>query len=79
MTAKKELSSIAQQRRIALKIPPYKMYKDHGNHWCLLVAVTKKEAEAWKNKLDQAWSVHIEEFERKQVPGGHAWAVYIHG
>jgi hypothetical protein len=72
--------SIGEQRRVKLKIPKYQMYADHGNHGCIHVAFTKAEAEAWKAKLDQVFSVHIEDFERKgSTPNGHAYAVYVHG
>jgi hypothetical protein len=43
MVAKKE-KSIGEQRRVSLKIPKFKMYKDHGNHWCAHVALTQTEA-----------------------------------
>lgn len=83
MTAKKP-KSITEQRCSALRIPETKWYKDHGNHWCVHVALSERELEVWKKDMqkthfDRAWSVHIENFERKQVPGGHAYAIYIHG
>jgi hypothetical protein len=79
MPAKKEEKSIGWQRRVALKIPQYKMYKDYGNHACIHVAFTQHEAELWAKKLHEAYSVHIEKLKRDKVPGGYAYAVYIHG
>jgi len=79
MTAKKEEKTIGWQRRVALKIPQFKMYKDHGNHWCAHVAFTESEAKAWKNHAEQAFNVHIEKIKRPIVPGGYAYAIYLHG
>jgi hypothetical protein len=76
MTAKKEGKTEGEKRRIALKIPKYRMYKDHGNHWCVHVALSKAEADGWTNKLKNLFSVHVEEVHRKS---GTAYALYIHG
>ena len=76
---KKKTRSVGQERRKLLKIPEYKMYKDYGNHWCVHVAFTEAEAKLWKDKIEEAYSVHIEKYDRKNAPYGVAYAVYIHG
>jgi hypothetical protein len=78
MTAKKE-KTIGETRRVSLKIPKYRMYDDYGNHWCVHVALTMAEAEGWKKQLQNAFSVHIEKITKKVLPGGYAYAVYVHG
>jgi hypothetical protein len=70
---------IGEKRRVLLKIPKYKMYKDYGNHWCVHVALSGAEADAWEGKLKNMFSTHVEKLKREKVPGGYAYAIYIHG
>jgi hypothetical protein len=70
---------IGEQRRIKMKIDKFKMYKDHGNHFCVHVAFTEKEAGLWKDRLKELFSTHVEKLTRSASPTGIAYAIYIHG